>query len=107
MSHDILAIDAVVNIWTPEVREWAEVAPTAGYRDGARGAQHMTGHRLCRAHRKLLRVLAEHGFNSLRLTLVVELGRGTVGIDVANPRGVDPGIFECKLHSARSALAVF
>ena len=24
-------------LWTPEVREWAEVAPTAGYRDGARG----------------------------------------------------------------------
>src|SRR6185503_5399678 len=65
---------------------------------GARGAQHVAGHRLGRTDRHALRVLAEDGLDRLRLVRVVGGRRRAVGVDVVDVGGRPAGILHGDAH---------
>ncbi|MCY1440193.1 hypothetical protein D9M71_564580 [compost metagenome] len=71
----------------------------------ARGAQQVAGHRLGRADRQLVGMLAEHALDRRHFGHIARWGRSAVGVDVADVFRLDTGIAQGVGHAAGSAFA--
>src|SRR5271165_1670453 len=66
----------------------------------------MPGHRLGRAYRQFIGVIAESPFDCNSFQLIAQIGRSTMSVYIAHLRGLDFGVIEGIQHDPVGAVAV-